>query len=79
MSYIKPHVFDEKVAERINVYIRRNGYRVSNIAEKAGFTYNQLYQILKKNQLIKLSDYIRICNALEVPFEKFVKGLNAER
>lgn len=72
MSYTKKHIFDETVVDKIYKYIKRNDYTIKAVAEKSGLTYNQLYQVLKKNQLIKLSDYVKICEALNVPLEEFI-------
>ena len=69
---VKRREFDGVVIDKITKYIRMNDYSIMDVAKKAGYTYNQLYQILKKNQLIKLSDYVRICEALEVPFDEFL-------
>lgn len=73
MGYTKEHRFDEKVVDRINGYIRENMLSLSAIATKAGMTYNQLYQMLHKNQLIKLREYVMVCKALGVPLDFFVK------
>lgn len=76
MSYTKKHEFDEKVVDRINAYIEEHSMSLSKVAEKAGLSYNQLYQVLHKNQLLKLREYLKICNAFGVPAEKFVENID---
>ena len=70
--YTKEHLFDSKIVDRINNYIKENMLSISLVAKKAGYTYNQLYQILHKNQLLKLEDYMIICDALGVDFNFFI-------
>lgn len=73
MSYTRENKFDREIADRINDYIKSNGLSIRVTAEKAGMTYNGLYQILHKNQLMKLKDYVAICNALGVKLVYFLK------
>jgi transcriptional regulator with XRE-family HTH domain len=79
MPYIKPHKFDEKVIERINEYISMNDLSHKKIAEEAGMTYQQFYQLRHKNQTIKLREYIKLCDAFNEPYEYFVQGLDADK
>lgn len=73
MSYTRENVFDRKVSDRISKYIKRNGLSIRVTAERAGMTYNGLYQTLHKNQLMKLKDYVAICKALDVDLDFFIK------
>lgn len=72
MAYTKDHSFDEGVIDRINAYIEENELSHKKIAEAAGLTYNQLYQLRHKNQCIKLREYVSLCEAFREPLEKFI-------
>lgn len=72
MPYTKRHPFDEGVIDRINAYIEENNLSHKKIAEAAGMTYNQLYLLRNKNQIIKLREYVRLCQVFNEPFEKFL-------
>ena len=72
MPYTKKHPFDERVIDRINDYIKENNLSMKKIAAEAGMTYSQLYQLLHKNQVIKLMEYVNLCKAFKEPFDKFI-------
>ena len=72
MPYTKKHPFDERVIDRINDYIKENNLSMKKIAAEAGMTYSQLYQLLHKNQVIKLREYVNLCKAFKEPFDKFI-------
>lgn len=72
MPYTRKHPFDEKVVARINDYIRYYNFSLRKIAEKSGMTYQQLYYLLNNKQVIKLHDYVRLCEAFDEPFNKFL-------
>ena len=73
MAYTRPHEFDEIVIGRINDYIRENNLSSQKICEATGFTYQQLYQLLHRNQLIKLREYVLLCEAFNEPLEAFLR------
>lgn len=79
MGYIKSHSFDEAVVDRINSYIEENDLSHKKVAEATGMTYQQLYQLRHKNQCIKLREYIKLCEAFNEPFEKFICGINPNK
>ena len=72
MAYTRKHEFDEAVVDRINAYIEENNLSHRKIAEAAGMSYQQLYQLRHKNQCIKLREYINLCKVFNEPFEKFI-------
>ena len=79
MACTKKHLFDEAVIERINAYIEENNLSHTKVAEAAGMTYMQLYQLRHKNQCIKLREYIRLCEVFNEPFERFICGIDAKK
>ena len=72
MALVKEHTFDESVINKINAYIEDNNLSHKKIAEAAGMTYNQLYQLRHKNQCIKLREYVSLCKTFNEPFERFL-------
>ena len=72
MAYTREHSFDEAVIDRINSYIVENGLSHRKIAEAAGMTYSQLYQLRHKNQTIKLREYVALCKAFDEPLQRFL-------
>jgi len=72
MPYTRKHPFDERVIDRINAYIKENNLSIRKIAAESGMTYQQVYQMLNKKQLIKLREYVSICKAFREPFDKFL-------
>lgn len=77
MAYTKKHTFDEKVIDRINEYIKENDLSLRNIADFSGLTYQQLYQMLHRNQLLKLREYVLLCQTFQEPLERFVCDIEA--
>ena len=72
MAYTKEHNFDRAVIFRINSYIKENKLSHRKIAEAAGMTYSQLYQLRHNNQIIKLREYVALCRAFNEPLERFL-------
>ena len=72
MPYTRPHVFDEAVIDKINAYMKQNDLSLKKTAAAANMTYSQLYQLLHKNMVIKLREYVALCKAFDEPFEKFI-------
>ena len=72
MPYTRKHPFDERVIDMINAYIKENNLSIRKIAAESGMTYQQVYQMLNKKQLIKLREYVSICKAFREPFDKFL-------
>lgn len=78
MSYTNLHTFDETVVDRINKYLKDNKMSVQDVSNLMGMSYNRVYQMLRKNQLIKLREYIKLCNALRVSFDTFITDVDTD-
>lgn len=72
MPYKKEHKTDDIVRERIRNYIRTNNLSMTKIAREMGLTYQQFYHLLSDKRMLKLSEYIKLCKALQEPFEVFI-------
>lgn len=64
--------FDQTVNKNINDYIIEHNYSLSKLAKASGINYPRLFNILKKNNSIKVGDYVAICKAVKEPFEFFL-------
>ena len=53
-----------KVCDRLKLYISDRGLKQKSIAEKAGFTENQMSQILNGKRSISADELEIICNAM---------------
>ena len=73
MANTLKHDFDDIVIGRINAYIKENNLSYQKIGEATGLTYQQLYQLLHRNQLIKLREYVLLCEAFKEPLEAFLR------
>ena len=78
MAYTREHPFDEAVIDRINEYIEKNGLSHSKIAKKAGMTYQKLYQLRHHRMVLKLREYVKLCEVFDEPFDKFVCGIDTK-
>lgn len=56
----------------INAYLKRKGITQSFLAEHTGMTTNALNLSLNGNRKLVADEYIKICNALEVPYDFFI-------
>ena len=56
----------------IGSYLQNNGITQAYVAEKTGITTNALNLSLKGKRKLTADEYIRICNALKVPYDFFV-------
>lgn len=59
----------------INNYLLENGIKKNHIAERTGITTNALSLALNGKRKLLADEYIRICDALEVPYDYFVDTL----
>ena len=59
------------IANRIYTYVRDNKIAQNKLAAKAGLTDRQMCLILKGKRRIDADEYVRICDALCVPYDKF--------
>lgn len=54
-------------------YIEESGLKQKALAEKAGLTEVRLCLILQGKRKLEVGEYFNICDALDVPLDKFVK------
>lgn len=64
---------EEMVGKRIKEYLVSNGIKQSFLAEKTGLTTMVIYDICNNGRKIDVVEYHKICKALNVPFEMFLK------
>ena len=61
------------VGKRIKEYLVSNGIKQAFIAEKTGLTPMVISDICNNGRKIDIVEYYKICKALNVPLETFVK------
>ena len=61
------------VGKRIGQYLNENGIKQSFVAEKVGIAASQMSDICKKGRTVDCVLYYKICKALNVPLETFLK------
>jgi len=75
MAYTKDHPFDKEVVSRIRTYIEENNLSLPKIATASGMPYQRLYHLLYNSQLIKLREYVVLCQTFKEPLEFFIDGI----
>lgn len=60
------------VGARIKQYLNENGIKQAFLAEKVDIPQSQLSDICNKGRSIDCILYWKICNVLNVPYEKFL-------
>ena len=60
------------VAQRIDAYIKDNGYGRKTIAALANMKYSAFLSALAGKRKLSVEEYIKICNALNVPLTSFL-------
>lgn len=58
--------------QNINRYLEEQGIKKKHLAEKAQITENALNLVLKGKRRLLADEYVRVCLALGVPFDKFI-------
>lgn len=61
----------------IDDYLQDNGITQAYVAEKTGITTNALNLSLKGKRKLMADEYIKICNALKLPYDFFVTNKSA--
>lgn len=61
------------IGMNIKEYLDKNGTKYNFVAEKANIPAPTMSMILSGNRDIKVLEYYRICKAINVPFETFIK------
>lgn len=59
------------VAENIRSYLKEKGIMFAAVADKAGMRKDSFTNCMNGKRKITVDEYIRICNALEVPLDTF--------
>ena len=59
----------------IGSYLENNGITQTYLSERSGMTTNALNLSLKGKRKLTADEYIKICDALKVPYDLFVKKL----
>ncbi len=62
----------------IKKYLEENGIKQTFVSKKAGIPAPILNMILNDNRKIEANEYMRICDAIEVPLEQFKPQLSVE-
>ena len=57
----------------IKEYLDKNGTKYNFVAEKANIPAPTMTKILSGQRDVKILEYYRICKAIDVPFETFIK------
>lgn len=68
-----------ELGKRINDYLVKNQIPQKLLASKSLMTENQLNLSLNNKRKLLADEYIKICDALCVPYDKFVKPLDQDR
>lgn len=61
------------VGKRIKEYLVSNGIKQTFVAEKTGLTTMVISDICNNGRKIDIVEYYKICKALNVPLETFLK------
>lgn len=59
------------LGKRIKAYLDEHGIRYTYVSEKTNIPLNILSPMLNGKREVKATEYFTICNALDVPLEKF--------
>ncbi len=62
------------IAKRIKRYVTERGIKQTAIANAIGMSKVALSETLNGNRTLTAEEYARICDFLEVPYEKFMSG-----
>jgi transcriptional regulator with XRE-family HTH domain len=75
MPYKKEHKADEIIRQRIKDYIAVNKLSPTKIAREMGLNYQQFYHLLTDRRMLKLGEYIKLCQILNEPFDFFISDV----
>lgn len=63
-----------ELGKKISEYVVKNQIQQKLLAIKSDMTENQLSLSLNSKRKLLADEYIRICDALCVPYDKFIKS-----
>lgn len=61
-----------RLAKNINTYLVSQGIKKKYVAEKTGISENALNLALNEKRRLLADEYVKICLALNLPFDYFV-------
>ena len=62
------------IAEQIKDYVNERGFKQTVMASKVGMSKVAMSETLNGNRTMTAEEYVRICDFLEVPYDKFAQG-----
>ena len=63
------------IAKSINAYLNEQGIKKKYVAEKTGMSENALNLSLNGKRRLLADEYVKICIALNVPFDHFIMAI----
>lgn len=63
---------EQEIRNAVKRYIEDHGIKLTHIAQRCGMSKQRLHRIIHSDQKISLTDYLRICEALQVPYSYFI-------
>lgn len=67
---------ENMVGARIKEYLKEKGIKQSFLAEKTGIAYSVISDICTRERKVDVIEYYKICKALELPLDYFLKGID---
>jgi plasmid maintenance system antidote protein VapI len=61
------------IGEKVKEYVQERGIKQRFLAEKVGVDDSKISKFLNGTQDIGVLEYFKLCEALDVPMEKFIK------
>ena len=61
------------MGEKIKAYLDSHGIKQTFLAEQTGLTISVISDICLRGRKVEVSEYYRICKALDVPLDYFFK------
>lgn len=62
------------IAELIKEYVDEKGFKQGVIAENIGMSKVAMSETLNCNRKLGADEYVKICDFIEVPYDKFAYG-----
>ena len=66
------------IAEAIAGYLEKSGITLVSLSEKTGLTCHRIGYALKGKRKFSIDEYVKICTALELPYDYFLAQANKE-
>ena len=61
------------VVKNLTDYLDANGIKQAHVANKCGWNRQKMNSICSGNQRVSMDDYIKICDALGLPYDFFFR------